>query len=352
MTGLRVDLVLGSSRGHLYQEAVQQVRVIDLHGTPKSMPEVPGTHYAAIVAALPGLIRYMKSEAPDVVLAVKDHANLAALWARHLAGSSTRTVLTVHGLLSNRTPSPTTLGLRLLPRLVRRFYRRADAVVAVSAAVAQDLALVTGIPRDHIHVIYNPVITEDLIRMSTEATDHPWLADRRVPVLASAGRLSREKDFPTLIASFALVRERLPAKLIILGDGRERSRLQRLISTLRLEEDVVIQGFVSNPYPFISRAAGVVLTSRSEGLPTVLIEALGLGTPVVATDVGGVREILKDEQWGRIVPVGDKRAIAGALHDLLVSKRRITQTEELDAWLDRFTVRRATDEYLKVLGTR
>jgi glycosyltransferase involved in cell wall biosynthesis len=197
---------------------------------------------------------------------------------------------------------------------MHRYYPRADAIVAVSRGVADDLARFAGLPRDVIRVIYNPVVGADLPRMAGEPVDHPWFRPGELPVILGAGRLSRQKDFPTLIRAFAEVRRARPARLVILGDGAQRAELEALVRTLGLADAVALPGFTSNPYAHMARAAVFVLSSRFEGFPNVLVEALAVGTPVVATDCpSGPAEILERGRHGRLVPVGQADALARAL---------------------------------------
>jgi glycosyltransferase involved in cell wall biosynthesis len=134
----------------------------------------------------------------------------------------------------------------------------------------------------------------------------------------SVGRLSKQKDFGTLLRAFARVREDRPARLVILGDGPERSMLESLISELGLDEVAALPGWVANPYPWMAHAGVYVLSSRWEGLPSVLIEALYCGVPIVATDcLSGPREILEGGEHGLLVAVGDVDALARGIESAL-----------------------------------
>ena len=147
-----------------------------------------------------------------------------------------------------------------------------------------------------------------------EPFDHPWFAPGAPPVILGAGRLTEQKDFPTLIRAFALVRKKHPARLMILGEGEERSKLETLVQELGLEKEVSLPGFVDNPYKYMKRAAVFVLSSRWEGFPNVLVEAMALGTPVVSTDCpNGPAEILENGKWGELVPVGETQSLASAV---------------------------------------
>lgn len=284
-----------------------------------------GPHLAAVRAAVPvvdlraastrhallPLARYLRRRRTDVLVAALGHANIVAVWARWLARVDTAVVITHH--LSVQ-PATASLGARAWSILRAAFYPWADAIVSVSRDTAVDLARAVRLPRDRVEVILNPVITPDLEARGAIELDHPWFGPGEPPVVMGIGRLHRQKDFPTLIHAFALLRRERPARLVILGEGPDRGALEELVRELAVADDVALPGFVDNPYAYLSRAAVLALSSIYEGLPTVIIEALALGTPVVSTDCpSGPREILEDGDLGSLVPVGDPAALAAAI---------------------------------------
>jgi glycosyltransferase involved in cell wall biosynthesis len=303
--GVRADLVLGEVNGVFRSDVDAQVRVIDLRAKH-------------VLGCLPGLVRYMRHERPSALLSALTHANIVALWANRLAGSRARAVISERTTLSQAGANARSLRGRLMPTLARLFYPWADVVVAVSHGVADDLARVTGLSQEKIRVIYNPVVTSQLFARSEAPVDHPWFAAGQPPVVLGVGRLEQPKDFATLVRAFSLARRRTDARLVILGEGAERSQLEALINELDMAEEVSLPGFAVNPVPYMKRAGVFVLSSRREGLPNALIEALAVGTPVVSTDCpSGPREVLEVGKWGRLVPVGDVAALASAIVDAL-----------------------------------
>src|SRR5690606_12347751 len=151
---------------------------------------------------------------------------------------------------------------------------------------------------------------------------HPGFEPGSPPVVLAAGRLVSDKDFATLVRAFHLVRRERRARLVILGEGELRPELEALVAELGLTEDVALPGFEPNPYKYMAGAAAFALSSVSEGLPTVLIEAIEAGLPVVSTDcVSGPREILAHTQAGQLVPVGDHEAMARALLEALAGEK-------------------------------
>jgi glycosyltransferase involved in cell wall biosynthesis len=329
--GYRVDLVLAQAKGPYLAQVPASVRLVDLKAS------------RSLYSLLP-LIRYLKRVHPDALLSAL-HVNLIALWARRLAGVSTRIVVSEHNVPSYWSQNAPTLRGRLLPQLTR-FYRWADEVVAVSEGVGDHLAGIVGMPRERIRVIYNPVVNPELPQKLKGPLYHPWFKPNQPPVLLAAGRLAAEKDFSSLIRAFAQVRQRRPARLMILGEGEERAVLETQIRQLGLEQDVSLPGFVDNPYAYMIRASLFVLSSKSEALPTVLIEALYCGLPIVSTDCpGGTREILANGRYGQLVPVGDLTALSQAI---LVALDSQSPSLSQEAW-HLFDIEVVVSQYLKVL---
>ena len=306
-----IHLVLARAEGELLSQVSPKVRIVDLKAKPILL-----TKRLRLGPVLPStfkLVRYLKKEHPDVLFAFSN-ANFPALWGRWLSGVSLPVIINerVHPTLSAKI-SPN-LVERLMPLLKRLFYPHADAIVAVSHGVADDLAKVTRIPRGRIRVIYNPVVIPDLLQKVEEPVKHPWFSDGSQPIVLGVGRLHIQKDFPTLIKAFAMVRQKRPVKLVILGDGEERPRLEALVKKLGLENDVWMPGFVDNPFTFMAKVSVFVLSSAWEGFGNVLVEALACGCPVVSTDCpSGPSEILEGGKWGKLVPVGDHEKLAEAI---------------------------------------
>jgi len=333
--GIEVDLVLAKAEGELLPEVPTTVQVKDLGAEPILLASK--LRIGHTLPAVPKLARYLRENQPTVVLAFYV-ANFAALWARILAKVPVPVIISerVHPTLSSQV-SPNPLLDRLMPLLKRLFYPLADEIVAVSKGSANDLARITGLPRERIRVIYNPV-SPDIFQKAQEPLDHPWFLDKQPPVILGVGRLSVEKDFPTLIQAFALVRQNRPCRLMILGEGEERPKLERLVRELGLENDISLPGFESNPFKFMKNAAVFVLSSKYEGFGNVIIEALACGCPVVSTDCpSGPSEILEDGKWGKLVPVGDVEAMAKAILETLDNPpdRKALQQRAMDFHIDK-----------------
>lgn len=334
--GLTIDLVLAKAEGPYLSKVPSGVRVVDLKTK-------------RVLHALPGLIRYLHRERPKSLLSAMNHANIVAIWARRLSQVKTRLVVSEHNTLSQAVKYASLQRMRLMPFLIRCFYPWADAVISVSYGVAEDLVARAGLSREKIKVIYNPVVTPDLFTEAKEPLDHPWFASSQPSVILGVGKLTPQKDFETLIRAFALVQKRRPARLLILGEGEERPKLEGLVRELGVGNDVALPGFVNNPYKYMKRAAVFVLSSRWEGLPTVLIEAMTLGTPVVSTNCpSGPAEILEGGKWGRLVPVGNPETLAQAILETLQDPPSPIPES---AW-KRFCLSEIVTKYLEILGVK
>ncbi len=334
--GLRVDLVLARTAGGHAGAWPEGVRVVTL-----------GTRHTH--SALPALVAYLRRERPVAVLAAKDRAIRVAVVARRLAGVPLRLVgrlgTTVTAALADRpalTRSLWYLGMR-------GFYPRLDALVAVSEGVAADVSAITGLPADRVAVVRNPVITPELERLAAAGpAQREPAGGRDTPVVLGMGRLTRQKDFPTLLRAFARVRAGRPCRLVILGEGRDRGELSGLARSLGVEGDVALPGFLANPYPDLAAADVFVLSSAWEGSPNALTEAMALGTPVVATDCpSGPREILRGGAVAPLVAVGDEAAMADAIRAQL---ERPTPAGRLREAVREYHVDVSAGAYARVLG--
>ena len=284
-----------------------------------------------------GISAYLNREPPDALLAMNVLAAAAATMAIRRAHQPVRIVATLHEPLKSG---------RLLRR-ARRSYPYANAVVGVSSGVATEFGKIANLARSRTHVIFNPVLSEYLAQKSLEPATHPWFGQTAFPVIVAIGKLIKRKDFASLLVALARLQSWRPARLIVLGEGRLRQKLLSLAQRLGVAEHVDFPGFVENPYAFLTKADLFVLSSRNEALPTVLIEAMACGCPVVSTDCPfGPREILEDGRLGALVPVGDPEALAAAMARALDDPPRRAALRKRASF---FGTNRAVDQYEKLL---
>lgn len=339
--GLKVDIIVTKLVGPFVNEVSNQVELVDL-GEPK-FRQIPFK-----------LAEYLRQSRPSVMLANMHYNNELAIFARFIAGVPTRIVVVDQNSLPTRQELPLTqpkysLGLHpdRADLLIRVFYRWAYARVATSKGVAEDIVRISKLSPSQVHVIYNPIITNDLKLKAQEPVDHPWFSPDSPPIVLGVGRLEPQKDFFTLLQAFTLVRRQQDARLMILGAGSQREQLESLIRELDLTDHVSLPGYVNNPYAYMANASVFALSSAWEGFGNVIAEALAVGTPVVSTDCkSGPAEILADGKYGELVPVKDAQALSKALVKTL-SEGGPHIPEE---WLEQFSVKEAAKQYLQVLN--
>lgn len=334
LRGYRVDMVLAEADGVFLKDLKPSVRVVGL--------DAPRLRQYTL-----GLARYLCDQQPDALLSASDECNLAAIWARALVGAPTRVVISSHSTLSRYVPNSRYPKVKLLPALIRLFYRFADGVIAVSGGVADDLAKVSHLPRNRIHVVHNASVTAEIIERKSWPIPHAWFEDKSHPLIVAVGRLRPAKDFHLLINAFSKVYRRRPARLMIVGEGDLRPELEALTESLGLSEVAVMPGFVEDPFPYMAHSSLFVLSSAWEGLPTAVIEALACGCTIVSTDCrSGPREILDDGVYGALVPVGDADQLAAAIL-LGLDHPADAARQRRRAW--DFTPGPSADRYLSIL---
>lgn len=259
------------------------------------------------------LTDYLGARGPAAILSNKDKASALLARVRRESGTP-RTVLRIGSDVREKTLRQRFWRRRSYKRGRHAVYAAADAIIGNSQGVVESLRWLLGDDAPPLHRIPNPMDLERIKRLAANTDVHPWCLDREVPLVISVGRLVAVKDFDMLIRAFARVLRLRPARLLILGEGRQRCRLERLIKRLDLADTVALPGFAANPFAHVARADMLVLSSRYEGSPNALIEALACGTPCVATDCrSGPREVLEDGRLGPLVPVGNVAAMADAM---------------------------------------
>lgn len=270
---------------------------------------------ASVLSSLPRLVRVIEEERVDVLVPVLDAPVLVAAvgagLARALRGSRTALVPSVQA-----PPRLVYTGAsaRVVLPLLARAYHAADAVLALSEGVARELREARPSPSE-VHVVYNACVDDALAARAAEPLDEPAPSG---PWLVAAGRLTAQKDYPTLLRAIARVRARRPVSLVVLGEGPDRAALEALAAELGIADAVRFLGFRRAPQRYMARATAFVLASRFEGFGNVVAEALSVGAPVIATDCPhGPREILEDGRFGLLVPPEDPDALAAAIGRML-----------------------------------
>jgi len=331
--GHQVDLIVTKGEGAYADLVPKNVRLIDLKS------KIP-------ILSVSAMRKYLTEEKPYSVLGVLNQPNVAALVARRLSGSKARIAISIRNTLTEEAKNAKSLRMKLMPTIVKAVAKWADAVVSVSSGAADDFAKLTGIARDRIQVIYNPVVDDSLLEQAKIRPDHPYFAEGHAPVVLAAGRLSHQKDYPTLLRAFAEVRKTHDARLMILGEGPDRESLTQLATELGIVNNLALPGFVSPPFGHMGHCNVFVLSSLFEGLPGVLIQAMACGAPVVATNCpSGPFEILKNGEYGLLSPVGDVTALAKNISAALDHPK----PPPVESW-ERFRLETSVDVYEQLLA--
>lgn len=335
--GHEVTLAMRYDRGPAREQLSQQVKVLDM-----ALPE-EGKLKKNLLN-----IRYLRGlftgGGYDVMVAVLSDMSQVAAAARFSCRGKLPLVSVLHSTLSVEK-----LSFRRARNLLGRFFdRQFDRVIAVSDAVGEDYVRWCGCPREKVVTVYNPIVDEKLFENARVLPEHPWLTpDRTWKTLVLAGRLSYPKNHPLMLRALELLNRRGDYRLILLGDGELRQELTGQIREMGLEERVELVGYVKNPCGYMAAADCLVMSSRYEGLPTVLVEGLACGCRIVSTDCpSGPREILQGGKYGILVPVEDPTALAEGILEALKKEpdRALLQARAMD-----FTVEKATEAFERTL---
>ena len=325
-------LVLIEERGELLAEVPSDVEVVALHA-------------GGILSAIRPLRTLIEERDPKIIFSTSSGTNVTVAQATPRPGP--RLVLSERNGLIRDQPFLKRWGLLLAKR---RLYSRADAITAVSRGVASDLKARLHLDPDRVHVVYNPVVYPGLRELASAPVEEPWFDDG-CTVLVAAGRLTHAKGFDLLLAALSALRHGRDCRLILLGEGPLRSDLERQARSLGLDQAVKLPGFVSNPFAYMSRADVFVLSSRFEGLPGVLIQAMACGTPVVATRCPfGPDEIVRDGRDGILVPPESAAALERAIAELLdAQEMRSRLARQAPRSAERFSLGKAMAAYQRAL---
>jgi glycosyltransferase involved in cell wall biosynthesis len=330
--GFRVDLVLGRLTGPYIDRIPKGINAIDLK-SPR------------MLRAIPRFAGYLRRVNPQAIFSTITHANIAAIWAAKLARISSPVV--VRQSNAPKAETKDSVGRYIASKILPRVYPAAAGVIAVSKGVKVELLELNPSLERLTYVVPTPVLGPDVRELASRDPEHPWF-NEEAPIVLSAGRLERHKGMLDLVRSFKIVADRSTARLVIIGEGTERNRIEKELKILGISNRVSLPGFYANPFSLMRRARVFALASHYEGLPNVLIQALAVGTQVVATDCNsGPREILDNGRLGALVPVGDTRSLAEAI---LQSLHRHNPSEAEEIVWQRYGVELATTRYLEIAG--
>lgn len=291
------------------------------------------------------LIRILKKKKPDLVISSMTHCNVILLLSKLISFSKTKIILRECSALDDLYPFDLRHPKNSLIRFMAYFlYKKADYIVSNSIDLAKDISYKFKINR--IKVIYNGYEFNNIEKLSSENPNCKIFKNNKV--IIAVARLSDQKGLDVLIKAFQIVRKELACKLIILGEGVLKEKLINLSKKLEIEKDIHFLGFQYNPYSYMKRSDLFVLSSPTEGLPGVLIQALALRMNIVSTNCNfGPREILKDGKLGKLVPINNEKILAKEIIISLTSTFKKPNRKDLD--LERFDMNIAADKYISLI---
>ncbi len=336
--GLSVDLVIVADKN----SAVNKNNVPNL--------QIITLNKQRVLFSTWSLLKYLMKSKPNFILCSHNRINILVLGYKKLLSKKVHVVVRESNTFSVYYYFHKTLWDRVINFTAMKMYPICDFAVAVSDGVKKDLLENVNLPNDKVGTIYNPVIDSNIGEKASEPVEEEWLNQSEIPVIAGVGRIAPQKDFTTLIKAFAELLKVKEARLLLIGDRdnykTEYEKLVDLIKTLNIEDKVKFTGQVDNPFAYLSKVSLFALSSRYEGLPGVLIQALACGCPSVATDCpSGPKEILEDGKYGELVTVGDHEALFKAM------ERSLNKKHDKELLIKRgheFSVDKSVDNYLKL----
>ncbi|NHN62508.1 glycosyltransferase [Haloarcula sp. JP-Z28] len=336
--GYDIDLLLSRASGELRSELSEQVSIVEL---PPSTTPVVG-----VAAHLPFLATYLNKRKPAALFPHLEHPSIVSLAINRFLNTDTAVIPTQHSAFGHEVEA--TPKDQIVRRIVPRLYPASDQIVSVSEGVADSLTDRTPVERSDISVLYNPVDVEQIRERASQPVEHEWVEGNDRDVVLFVGRHARQKNLDGWVRAFEKIVNKNPdARAIIAGKGPCREQVQATVERLGLSDTVSLPGFVDNPYRYMRKSDVFLLSSRYEGLPTVLIECLAVGCPVVSTDCpSGPREILSDGEHGTLVPMDDIDGLANAVCDTLADP---PDSDRLRSRADDFSPKPVFDAYEQFL---
>ena len=349
----RVALRLGKA----WQDSGASVRVLVGRRSGVMAKQAPTLDYASYSSGPVGTARFetfwmivclwreLRSGGADVLFCAGNTYTVVAAAIRLLLGRNCPPIVAKVSNCLERPdlPAPARAGYRLWLKLQGRLI---DRWIVMSPSARPEAARKLGIEAADIAVIDDPAIGEEDAITLAGARDRAIAEARQAEYLLAAGRLVPQKAFDRLIRAFAAGAGEAD-KLIILGDGPQRPRLERLVKRLRLQDRIWMPGHVTDLGPWLAGARAFILSSDYEGLPAVLIEALAAGVPIVATRCSAsIDDLLGDGLTGQVIQPGDEAALARAIGTISTIEVNVRAARRQAA---RFTVERAAPDYLEFM---
>lgn len=282
-------------------------------------------------------IMVIKKEKPDIIIAGGCINNLTILLAKKIFRMKAKVIFSLHAI--DRT--------MVRKKIIKWFYPMADKVVGINRG-SIDLTIKiseVNLIESKIKIINNPVVDENMINLSKEGVVHKWL-DGNHKVFTTIGRLSWEKTQDVMIHALNEIKDK-SVKLLIIGEGPEEEKHRELVKNLKLEDRVDFIGHQINPFKYISKCDGFLLSSKTEGFGMVLVEAMACEIPVISTrSMARPEDVILDGKTGLLCDVGDYEEMARLMKLLLedndLKKKLITGSQDT---VKKFSVKESIKKY-------
>jgi len=286
--------------------------------------------------------RISSMEKAQAVFGIMQYSPIYSCLAKDIFRMKAEVIISYRGALSAFFKYIPSFG-RWARYLVHYTLKSSSGIITPSEGVKEDLIEDFGAPREKVRVIYNGIDINAVRKMSKDSID----LRKECPWIITSCRLSPQKDLLTLLRAFKIVREKVRSKLLILGQGPLKDSILSWNKDLGIDNDVLLMGFKENPFKYISRADVFVLSSFFEGFGNVIVEAMALGIPVVATDCpSGPGEIIEHGVSGVLVPMRDHKRMAENILNILQDtglKKRLSEEGVKRSAL--FSAERMASEY-------
>ena len=334
--GIDVSFVLLQKEGVFLERINKKIKIYNLNSIISKL----GGIFGKILVFSAFLIKHK----PDVVLSIGEWPNTITPMSVKLIPSKPKVILSEQNTKSFLNSEEYNVS-KLVKFLAKKSYFFVETIICVGSSVKEALVK-ENLSEKKLIVVCNPVDIKEINKKAVEAVDYSWLKNKAVPAIVAVGRLHPQKDYPTMFKALKLVLKVKKVHLIILGDGPLREELISLCVQSGIKNCVDFVGFKENPYKYIKKADLFVHSARYEGFGNVFTEALACGQKIVTTDCDTPREILEEGKYGKIVPVGDYRALSDAI---LLSLSEKHNPEVLKRKAQEFSIEKISNKYLEIL---
>lgn len=326
--GFDIDFIVSKAIGPYFKEISNEINIISFNNT-------------RIIFSIKNLWLYIIKKKPKCIISALSAANIIAIIASILCFKRVKVVIREANNIEEEICNEKKIKNKIIYKLKLIFYHFANIIIVNSKGSANAIEKnIKYISKNKIKILNNPVIDEKLINKSNFLVNHKWLCPKKHPVILGVGRLTIQKDFETLIKAYKIVRDKIQCKLIILGEGELRKKLYLLVEELGIKEDVDMPGFIDNPFNYMKNCDVFVLSSKYEGSPNVLIQAMAVGNRIVSTNCNsGPAELITSDEYGYLVPVGNVEEMANAIFNSILNgneklKRKDLKSYEIEEVID------------------